>query len=241
VPHSLICFAVARNFFHAAVRCDARTLFALRLGSVVDINQALVDDGLVDKDKIGGCNYFWSFPAKKDRLLQVQHEAVLQAIEELGAQVKDATSRLQDAKRGREEDGEGESRASKLRRLEEGAAELAKLAAEHEAQKENDPQVVADLEKELKLVTEAAHRWTDNIFNCKSYLTKKRGMDRKEAEKILGITSDFDCASGSLCGAAVWATLKSAVPSSHPLCFRLLVLFRSGRQKWQVAREGRAA
>jgi Leucine zipper with capping helix domain/Mnd1 HTH domain len=164
--------------------------------SIVDINQALVDDGQVDKEKIGGSNYFWSFPAKKDRLLQVQHEEVLQAIESLQVQVREATIRLQDAKRGREDTGEGEeeSRASKLRRLEGGAAELAKLAAEHAAQKENDPQAIADLEKELKLATEAAHRWTDNVFNCKSYLTKKRGMDRKEAEKIIGISSDFDCA-----------------------------------------------
>lgn len=31
---------------------------------VQDINQALVDDGLVDMDKIGSSNFFWSFPSK---------------------------------------------------------------------------------------------------------------------------------------------------------------------------------
>jgi chromosome segregation ATPase len=151
-----------------------------------------VDDGLVDKEKIGGSNFFWSFPAKKDRLMQIQHEKVLESIEDLTKKVQEATSRLQDAKRGREENGEGE-RAAKLARLREIATERSKLEAELETLKENDPQALADLEKELKLVTEAAHRWTDNIFNCKSFLTKKRGMDRKEADKILGITSDFDC------------------------------------------------
>lgn len=29
-----------------------------------DINQSLVDDGLVDMDKIGASNFFWSFPSK---------------------------------------------------------------------------------------------------------------------------------------------------------------------------------
>lgn len=27
--------------------------------SIADVNQALVDDSLVDKEKIGGSNYFW--------------------------------------------------------------------------------------------------------------------------------------------------------------------------------------
>lgn len=29
-----------------------------------DVNQSLVDDGLVDMDKIGSSNFFWSFPSK---------------------------------------------------------------------------------------------------------------------------------------------------------------------------------
>jgi Leucine zipper with capping helix domain/Mnd1 HTH domain len=182
------------SFVSRLLLCQCGRRAAVGFRSIVDINQALVDDGQVDKDKIGGCNYFWSFPAKKDRILQVQHEGVLQKIEELQVQVREMTSRLQDAKRGREETGEEETRESKLRRLETGKVEHLKLATEHAAQKENDPQALADLEKELKLATEAAHRWTDNVFNCKSYLTKKRGMDRKDAEKILGISSDFDCA-----------------------------------------------
>lgn len=63
--------------------------------------------------------------------------------------------------------------------------ELAKL-------KENDPAVIDELKKELRMTQEAANRWTDNIFTCKSYLTKKRGMSSKEAEQILNITGNFD-------------------------------------------------
>ena len=191
--------------------------------SVADINNSLIDDGLVDKEKIGGSNFFWSFPGKKDRMLQLEHDKVLQQIETSKIKITEAESKLADAKRGREdEDGE---RPKKLARLGELKKEKETLEAELKTLKENDPQALADLEKELKLVTEAAHRWTDNIFSvsdwkafeisfviaiiqfssnsslvffffpiqCKSYLTKKRGISSKEACKLLGISSEFDC------------------------------------------------
>lgn len=156
-----------------------------------DINQSLIDDGLVDKEKIGGSNYCWSFPAKRDRMMQLKHEETLKTIDALKNKIASTTSALADAKRGREdEDGE---RPKKLARLSELTKERSSLESELERLKENDPQALADLEKELQLVTNAANRWTDNIFACKSYLTKKRGIDKKEANKILGITANFDC------------------------------------------------
>jgi len=160
-------------------------------GTIADVNQTLVDDGLVDKEKIGGSNYFWSFPGKKDRMMQLQHTKNLSSIEELKKKITEAEAQLADAKRGREdEDGE---RAKKLAKLAE--LENAKKSAleELEKLKENDPQAMADLEKELQLCKEAANRWTDNIFSCKSYLVKKRGMDKKEANRLLSITDAFDC------------------------------------------------
>ena len=168
----------------------------------------MVDDGLVDKAKIGGSNYFWSFPAKKDRLLQLKYEKMLETIESTKIRVEEAKARLADAKRGREDDdddggddknggggggGGGGERSKKLARLAELATEQTKLETELDALKENDPQAIADLQKELKMVTDAANRWTDNIFNCKSYLVKKRGLEKKEANKYLGITENFDC------------------------------------------------
>jgi len=165
------------------------TLF-LKWKSIPDINASLVDDGLIDKDKIGGSNFFWSFPGKRDRLLQLEHEKTLADIEANKVKLVDAESKLADAKRGREdEDGE---RVKKLARLTKLSMEKKAMEEELEILKENDPQALADLEKELKLVTNAANRWTDNIFTCKSYLTKKRGMSTKEACKILGINSEFD-------------------------------------------------
>ncbi len=159
--------------------------------SIPEIHQSLVDDGLVEKEKIGGSNYCWAFKAKKDRLAQKEYQKTLELIQQLKPQVEEASAQLADAKRGREEDGD--ARATKLRRLVELESRKSQIQAELETLKENDPAALADLEKELKLVTEAANRWTDNIFECKSYLIKKRGMEKKDAMKILGITANFDC------------------------------------------------
>jgi Leucine zipper with capping helix domain/Mnd1 HTH domain len=198
-------------------RSDRVSLICALYNSVADMNQSLIDDGLVDKEKVGGTNYFWSFPAKKDSLDQKRHEKVLAQIAQLKTSIDEAQVALQDAKRGREDDEEEldtadapsneadnsdegvkdrpvrQSRAAKLQRLEEISKQRVEAAAELDKLKENDPQSLADLDRELSLVQQAANRWTDNIFNCQSYLIKKRGMDKKEAMKILGITSTFDC------------------------------------------------
>ena len=137
--------------------------------------------------------------------MQLQHEQCLKHIETLQQQLQQTESQLADAKRGRQDDVDNDNadddndkemiapRATKLMRLTQLTQETSQLQAELDILKENDPQAVADLQHELQLVTQAAHRWTDNIFNCKTYLVKKRGMDRKQADKLLGISSEFDC------------------------------------------------
>ena len=207
-------FSVSQSIYHKTQQVyTEKEIIALaakagvNANSIPDIHQSLVDDGLVEKEKIGGSNYCWSFKAKKDRVAQKAHQQTLDLIQELKPKVEEASAQLADAKRGREEDdgttttaeeGDGDKgasggRAAKLRRMAELEKVKTQIQAELDSLKENDPAALADLEKELKLVTEAAHRWTDNIFECKTYLVKKRGMEKKEATKILGITANFDC------------------------------------------------
>jgi len=152
----IICYIITLTFHtyhHLSI-----IITTLLLISIADINQALVDDGLVDKEKIGGSNYFWSFPAKKDRLNQLAHEETLKKIEALRTNIKEAEARLADAKRGREEDESGE-RAKKMARRVELRKELATGQTELDKLKQNDPQEIANLEQELKYVSQGAHRW----------------------------------------------------------------------------------
>ncbi len=151
-------------------------------------------DGMVKKEKIGRSNYCCSFKAKKDRMAQKVHAQTLRQIQEVKPSVEEASAKLADSKRGREEgEDEENGRVKKLARLAEVAKKKKEVEKELESLKENDPAALADLEKELTLVRSAAHRWTDNIFECQSYLVKKRGMDKKDVLRILGITANFDC------------------------------------------------
>eukprot|EP00934_Nitzschia_sp_Nitz4_P007538 Nitzschia sp. Nitz4//scaffold190_size42200//5749//6586//NITZ4_007385-RA/size42200-snap-gene-0.85-mRNA-1//-1//CDS//3329540123//7528//frame0 len=159
--------------------------------SIPEVHQSLIDDGLVQKEKIGGSNYFWSFPAQRDRKAQLEHEATLKRIQQLKVQLQEANAALADAKRGRESD-DASTRETKLARLQELNKRKTQLQSEWTTLQENDPAALAELEKELQLITQAAHRWTDNLFECKSYLVKKRGMDKKEALRVLGISAGFD-------------------------------------------------
>ena len=38
--------------------------FVLVLQTIKDVNQALVDDGLVQTEKVGAGNFYWSFPSQ---------------------------------------------------------------------------------------------------------------------------------------------------------------------------------
>ena len=205
---------------------------------MADIHAGLVDDCLVEKEKIGGSNYFWSFPAKADRQAQLEHQRTVQEIETLKQELEETQANLASAKRGREEDDDNDSntdgpfdkennnnnlevsnscgggnaedtpatsddnnkndelpqalpktkrlkRSQKLARLAMVAKERAALETELKTLKENDPQALADLQHELTLVTQAANRWTDNIFNCQTYLVKKRNMNKKDVVRII--------------------------------------------------------
>jgi len=56
------------------------------------------------------------------------------------------------------------------------------------------------------------------LEQCKSYLTKKKGMDSKEATKLLGITADFDCKCN---GWFSLVSISSARACTHNFCLFL--------------------
>ncbi len=142
------------------------------------------------KEKVGTANYFFSFPAAEHRRLVSDLESLKESLASAKRKRSELESALSAAKVGREDDGG--VRSSNLALLEALKKQKAALEAELGALADNDPVLITDLQKELRMCRDAAHRWTDNIFNCKSFLVNKKCVDRKEAEKYLGITSAFD-------------------------------------------------
>ena len=83
--------------------------------------------------------------------MQLELEKTKQSIDGLKSKIEEASVRLADTKRGREDDDGNRSR--KLARLDEIASKKQALNKELESLRQNDPNALADLEKELKLVT----------------------------------------------------------------------------------------
>ncbi|CAH0520945.1 unnamed protein product [Peronospora belbahrii] len=159
------------------------------LQTIKDVNQALVDDTLVDCDKIGSANYFWSFPStlsqsRKRKLSELEQRR--QAIEEKLIKVKQSINE-QKALRP-----ESEERVLKLHRLEEQNAKVQALRIKVQHLADNDPAILNELESKLRVAKEGCDRWTDNVYTLKSWVVKKRGVEGREVDKWLGIKDDFD-------------------------------------------------
>ncbi|KAI5826599.1 meiotic nuclear division protein 1, partial [Schizophyllum commune Tattone D] len=131
--------------------------------SVKEVVQSLVDDGLVQSDKIGSSNFFWSFPS--------QHGAAIQARLSI-AQAKraEAAQQLKEVRASVEEEcalrRETEERRAKLGKLAWLKQHQATLQTELSAYGTCDPIKVEEMKRAVTLAREAAIRWTGESANA---------------------------------------------------------------------------
>ncbi|ETL38725.1 hypothetical protein, variant [Phytophthora nicotianae INRA-310] len=159
------------------------------LQTVKDVNQALVDDALVDCDKIGSGNYFWSFPSK----LSQSRKRKLSELEQRRHTAQEKLAKVQqNIEEQKSLRSDSDERVQKLRRLEEQKAKVNGLRTKVQHLAENDPAILEELERKVRMAKEGSDRWTDNVYTLKSWVVKKRGVEGKEVDKWLGIKDDFD-------------------------------------------------
>ncbi|XP_078119877.1 meiotic nuclear division protein 1 homolog [Sander vitreus] len=157
--------------------------------SVKDVLQSLVDDNMVDCERVGTSNYYWAFPSKA-------LHARKKKLEELQSQISEAKQRkvsvekaVEKAKVGRQDTKERSSLLQELQALKE---ERTQLQAELDKYRECDPEVIEEIRKSNVVAKEAVSRWTDNIFAIKSWTKKKFSFDDSHINKAFGIPEDFD-------------------------------------------------
>lgn len=138
-----------------------------------EVVQSLVDDGLVDTDKIGTSVYFWSFPSKatatRKRRLEEAEAATTKAEDRLDA----AKKRAQEVAKGREDTKDRREGLASLIQLK---ARKEELEAEITKYQDCDPEVLDRLRGETKMAREGANRWTDNIYSLHSWIGKRGGI-----------------------------------------------------------------
>ncbi|XP_038568924.1 meiotic nuclear division protein 1 homolog isoform X2 [Micropterus salmoides] len=142
--------------------------------SVKEVLQSLVDDNMVDCERVGTSNYYWAFPSKA--LNARKHK--LEELQKQNSQAKQRKESLQKAvekaKVGREDTKERSSILAELKALRE---ERTQLQAELEKYRECDPEVIEEM---------------NNIFSIKSWTKKKFAFDDSRINKAFGIPEDFD-------------------------------------------------
>ncbi|MPC33677.1 Meiotic nuclear division protein 1 [Portunus trituberculatus] len=115
--------------------------------AVKDVVQSLVDDGMVDTEKIGTSVYFWAFPSKAINTRKRKLNDMNSKLQEVDKKVKISVSKVEQAKVGREED---EARTEALASLKELQETQNKLQIEIQKYRESDPEVLAQMKESIQ-------------------------------------------------------------------------------------------
>ncbi|KAI0332329.1 meiotic nuclear division protein 1 [Cubamyces sp. BRFM 1775] len=157
--------------------------------SVKEVLQSLVDDGLVQMDKIGSSNFFWSFPSQRGAMMQNRLNAVKETQASLRSQLKESQSALETEKASRPESNK---RAEALDELSALKKEYAQLENELAAYGACDPVKVEEKRRAVILAKEAAVRWTDNYLVLLSHFTRQNSIEPADIRAYLGIDEQYE-------------------------------------------------
>ncbi|XP_023655043.1 meiotic nuclear division protein 1 homolog isoform X2 [Paramormyrops kingsleyae] len=157
--------------------------------SVKEVLQSLVNDNLVDSERVGTSNYYWAFPSKAAHTRKRRLEELEKQLSE-GKQRKIVLEQaIEKARVGRQDT---EERSSLTRELHSLREQRGRLHAELETYRECDPEVVQEIRRNNITAKEAAGRWTDNVFAIKSWAKRKFGFEDGRLDKAFGIPEEFD-------------------------------------------------
>lgn len=156
--------------------------------TIKDVNQSLIDDNLLQSDKIGAANFFWSFPSKAFIDKKVEKEKYERLNVTINENLNNLESQIATAKEIRRD----VNRADKLAELHILKEKYNDLMAKIESNRANNPDEVNRIKKIADECLTGANRWVDNTFAVKKYLKKKCSMPDSEVNKLMKINADFD-------------------------------------------------
>jgi len=157
--------------------------------SIKEVLQSLVDDSMVDSEKIGTSIYFWAFPSKASQNRKRKLGELETKLAEMEKKKLRLVESVEKAQVGKEDTDEREEIMEELTKK---RAEKEAILKELEKYRECDPEVLEKIKEETVEAKDAANRWTDNIFSTKSWVKNKFCFEESMIDKQFGIPSDFD-------------------------------------------------
>lgn len=160
------------------------------LQSVKDVVQSLIDDNMIETDKIGSGNFLWALPSKGRASMMKKIESLDDSIRHTMTEIKLYRSKIQEESEGKEQNPERKALLEQLADLKE---EEKSLKEEMEKISRTSKSHLTKCYSEADLYKSKANQWTDNIFEVKSWLKKKNpALSEEDIDKNFNIPSDFD-------------------------------------------------
>ncbi|KAI9508217.1 meiotic nuclear division protein 1, partial [Russula earlei] len=187
-------FHETRDFFQASHELEklGPKMKGIVSQSVKEVLQSLVDDNLVQMDKIGSSNFFWSFPSQRGAIMQSRLDGAAEAQAASEKQLAELHLAIAAERAARPESDE---REAALARLTLAKKTVNELQDELEAYGACDPIKVEEKRRAVILAREAALRHTetaDNYSILMSHFTRQHNVEPQDIRNYLGVGADYD-------------------------------------------------
>lgn len=161
------------------------------LQSVKDVNQSLIDDNLVETDKIGIGTFFWALPSKGFQVRKNLIEDYDKKIENAKKEIEETEAAIIRETEARvSNDGEREKMIEELEKARKTRADLEVQLKQFER---SDPKILLKIADDTKISKDSINRWTDNLFLILQWIqNSKPGFTQKELEGSFPIYRNLD-------------------------------------------------
>lgn len=189
------------NIFYETVTSTQKTVYNLKeienlgakagviINTVKDVLQSLLDDNLVDTDKIGIGNFYWAFLSKAQQNRENRIAQLAAETETLRNERKLTQSKLEDLRTERQPSEQRQSMKEEFQAL---AEEAQQIDREIEELRKNQPEYVQECLDRAKRSTDEGNRYTDEVFTMLAFLKKNMHAREDDLRRQFSIPEEFD-------------------------------------------------
>ncbi|GAB1860291.1 Meiotic nuclear division protein 1 homolog [Camponotus japonicus] len=157
--------------------------------SVQDVLQALVDDGLVQSEKIGNSIFFWKFPGESIAATERKIADTSKKIVETEFKLQKLKEEIQKEKELKNDTEERRILLEEVECLKKEEQEIQKQIAKFSV---INPEEIAEIKRKAQRVKELANIWTENIFAIQSWSRTKFNISEQDLNKQFNIPDGLD-------------------------------------------------
>ena len=159
------------------------------INTVKDVLQSLLDDNLVDTDKIGIGNFYWAFLSKAQQNRENRITFLTSEIDSTKNERKLTQSKLENVTETRKPT---EARQAAKEEHQSLLEELAGIDAEMETLRKNQPEYVQECLDRAKKSTEEGNRYTDEVFTMIGFMKKTMSAREEDIRRQFEVPEEFD-------------------------------------------------